>query len=93
MDILRTVAIELPCSVCEGQTYSVTLRQVLISLDTLLHEGCQSPDRPSECPPAAFARTVDHALLLDLRTLWQRLEERVHSVGGELSLVSVEEPG
>lgn len=84
MDLLMAAAMELPCGACGG-SYTVTLAQLLTSQETLLHEGCSQPDRSTECPPAAFARWVDHNILVELQQNWQRLEEQIHAAGGQLT--------
>lgn len=84
MDILKAMAIKLPCNVCGGR-YQVTLRQIHVSQETLRHEGCPVA-RESECPPAPFGPLVEPELIDELQQLWQRLEEQAHAVGGALSL-------
>lgn len=85
MDLLTTAAIEFPCDVCGGRR-AVTLRQILLSQDMLEHEGCVAPHGAGECPPAVWAPLVDHELLVELREVWQRLDQRAQAMGGELSL-------
>jgi len=84
VDILTAIAIELPCNVC-GRRYEVTLAQVLLSKDTLLHEGCQVR-RESECPPLAYATLLERELIENLEATWQRLEQGARAVGGNLRL-------
>ena len=73
MDILESVAIEVPCSACGGR-YEVTLKQIALS-QQMLHEGCpvQVVD---ECPPLAYSGLVDQELVHDLQGVWMRLEEK-----------------
>lgn len=88
MDILTAIAIERPCTAC-GMAYSLTLNQVLISQDTLLHEGCHSPYPETECPPATFAPLLKHALLETLLQTWALLEAEAELFGGTLSVRAV----
>jgi hypothetical protein len=83
IDILESVAIEIPCSACGGR-YEVSLRQVQLS-QTMLHEGCpvQVVD---ECPPLAYSGLADQEIIQELQTVWARLEEKAHGVGGEVRL-------
>jgi hypothetical protein len=55
MDILESVAIEVPCSACGGR-YEVTLKQIALS-QQMLHEGCpvQVVD---ECPRTEIALRI-----------------------------------
>ena len=91
MDVLKAVAVEFPCSVCAGDTYAVTLRQILISQDLLLHEGCHRPDLETECPPAVFARLLADELILAFEQVWQRLEDETRRAGGTLSIQEIRE--
>ena len=83
MDILETLAIEIPCNACGGR-YEVTLKQVALSQE-MLHEGC--PIRvETECPPLAQSGLVDQELVLELQKVWVRLEEKARGAGGKLKL-------
>lgn len=83
MDILKIVAIEIPCSACGGR-YEVTLKQIALS-QQMIHEECpvQVVD---ECPPLVYSGLVDQALIEDLQKVWVRLEEKARGASGELKL-------
>ena len=82
MDILESVAIEVPCSACGGR-YEVT-QQIALS-QQMLHEGCpvQVVD---ECPPLAYSGLVDQEPVQELQKVWVRLEEKARGASGELKL-------
>lgn len=85
MDILETIAIELPCAAC-GSRYEISLRQVLLS-QRMLHEGCPVPPRfTTECPPLEYADLVDPDLIGELEHTGLRLQERARAAGGRLVL-------
>ncbi len=85
MDILESVAIEIPCVACGGR-YEVTLKQVALSQE-MLHEGCPIQVE-TECPPLTQSGLVDQELIQELQGIWARLEEKARGAGGELKLRS-----
>jgi len=83
MDILESVAIEIPCVACGGR-YEVTLKQITLS-QKMLHDGC--PIRiETECPPLAQSGLVNQELVQEFQSIWGRLEEKARETGGELKL-------
>jgi hypothetical protein len=89
MDILETIAVELPCPACGGR-YSVNLKQILLS-EQMLHEGCPVPIQySSECPPLYYADLAECGLIQELERVWHRLEERAGANGGRLILSDIQ---
>ena len=84
MNILDAVAISLPCHSCGGN-YQVPLRDVLLS-HTMLHEGCPA-SQETECPPVFQSRLFERGEVEELQRVWNRLENRARSDGGELLLL------
>ncbi|MDE3090647.1 MAG: hypothetical protein KGJ80_14830 [Chloroflexota bacterium] len=92
MDILETIAIELPCAACGGRDL-VTLKEVLLSKH-LIHDGCPVPSSFStECPPLYHADLIAHGLIHDLERTWLRLVESANGAGGELVLLGDKSKG
>jgi hypothetical protein len=85
MDILETVAIEMPCPACGGR-YEVALKQILLSHE-MLHEGCPV-QTVEECPPLSYSGLVNEETIKELQRVWARLEEQARGTGGELRLRS-----
>lgn len=85
MDILESVAIEIPCGTCGGR-YEVTLKQVALSRQ-MLHEGCPVQDE-RECPPLYYAGLVESGVAQELQRVWTLLERQVRDAGGEVKLLS-----
>jgi hypothetical protein len=83
MDILESVAIEMPCQACGGR-YEVPLRQILLS-DKMLHDGCPV-QTVEECPPLSYSSLVNEETIKELQRVWARLEEQARGAGGELKL-------
>ena len=84
MNILDAVAISLPCHSCGGN-YQVPLRDVLLS-HTMLHEGCPA-SQETECPPVFQSRLFERGEVEELQRVWNRLENRARSDGGDLLLL------
>jgi len=83
MDILQSVAVELPCNQC-GHRYHVTLAQVLVSQDALTHECLARGD--GDCEPLFAARLLDHDLIEKFRDAWDGLANAARASGGVLGL-------
>jgi hypothetical protein len=81
MDILRAVAVEVPCNQC-GQRYRVSLGQILLS-QRALHENCLARGE-TECEPLFDARLLDRELVEVFVDAWTRLETAAQAAGGEL---------
>jgi hypothetical protein len=88
MDILDTVAVELPCPAC-GEQYRISLKQILLS-EQMLHEGCPVPNQfTTECPPLYYADLAECGLIQELEEVWCRLEERAATGGGKLVIQGI----
>jgi len=83
MDILKAVAIELPCNQC-GRRYDVTLGQILLSHDAL-RETCVARG-DAECQPLFHARLLNRELIEEFVAAYRRLEEAARASGGALQV-------
>ncbi len=92
MDILETIAIELPCAACGGRD-QVTLKEILLSKH-MIHDSCPVPNSFStECPPLYHADLIAHGLIHDLERTWFRLEESAQAAGGKLAFCGEQRKG
>lgn len=83
LDLLEHVEILVPCAGC-GQHYGVSLRDVLLSQDTM-HEGCPVPHE-TECPQLTYAALADDAALHELEQSWTAFSRKVHAAGFDLTV-------
>lgn len=81
LDLLQHVAVRVPCEAC-GQFYSVSLRQVLLSQQTL-HLGCPGD---GECPPLTYAALANETALHDLEQSWSRVLRDIRMLGLEITV-------
>jgi hypothetical protein len=84
MDILASVAIQMPCSHC-GSSYAVPLSDILLS-HKIMHDGCPVAQE-TECPPVFQSRLATQSAIENLRRAWKRLEKKAQQDGGELVLL------
>lgn len=81
MDVLKAVAVELPCNQC-GQRYQVTLGQILLAQQALGHDCLARGE--SECEPLFEAGLLGKDLITAFLDAWTRLEARARAAGGAL---------
>ena len=81
MDVLKSVAVELPCNQC-GRRYQVTLGQILSSQEALGHDCLARGE--TECEPLLDARLIDRDVIAAFVSAWERLERAARSSGGAL---------
>jgi hypothetical protein len=86
MDVLRAVAVELPCNQC-GRRYEVTLGQILLSQDALRHDCLARGE--TECEPLFDAQLLNHQLIDAFLDAWNRLETAARASGGALRVTNV----
>ena len=88
MDVLRAVAVRLPCPQC-GQRYEVTLAQILAAQEALRHECLARGE--VECEPLFHAPLLAHDLIEEFREVWGRLDAAARAQGSELRIEAVPE--
>jgi hypothetical protein len=86
VDVLRAVAVELPCNQC-GQHYQVTLGQILLSKEALHHECLARGE--TECEPLFDAPLLSRELIQEFLDVWTRLDAAAHASGGEVRVTAV----
>ena len=86
MDVLKSVAVELPCNQC-GQRYQVTLGQILLSQDALGHDCLARGEM--ECEPLFEAGLLNQELIGAFVDAWKRLEAAAGASGGALRVHNV----
>ena len=83
LDILKPVAIDVPCGAC-GRYFQVTLSQVLLS-QSLLHDGCMGRSDTGWLPLTYTSRAIE-ATLREFERSWRRIRRQVCSNGTAMSL-------
>jgi hypothetical protein len=86
MDVLRAVAVELPCNQC-GRHYEVTLGQILLSQDALGHDCLARGE--TECEPLFDGQLLDPELIAAFLDAWNRLETAARASGGALRVTDI----
>ena len=89
MNILNTIAVEMPCEQCGGR-FHVSLGQILVA-----QEGTRTTCNAlgeRDCPAFYYAGLVDPSLCEQLLTVWQQIQARVEAEGGQLVVVAEANP-
>ena len=85
MDILNTVAVEMPCKECGGN-FKVSLGQILLAQEGMRATCNALGER--ECPGFYYAGLIDHGLCDQLVSVWHQIESHVEAEGAHLVVVA-----
>ncbi|HKS90772.1 MAG TPA: hypothetical protein VJQ83_02500 [Tepidiformaceae bacterium] len=85
MDILTSIAVELPCEECGGK-FRVSLGQILLAQEGM-RSACDALGE-RECPGFYYAGLIEAGLAEQLVDVWDQIASRAHALGGELIVVT-----
>lgn len=85
MDILKSIAVELPCEECGGK-FRVSLGQILLAQEGMRTTCNALGER--ECPGFYYAGLIAPALCEELISVWDKIAARARAEGGQLVVVA-----
>jgi len=90
VDILQSIAVELPCEECGGK-FRVSLGQILLAQEGMRTTCNALGER--ECPGFYYAGLIEPALCEELVSVWEKIAARARAQGGQLIVVPDAESG